>query len=1095
MSLLVAAAFLLQAPTDGAPDYNRDVRPILTGKCLACHGADPKHREGGLRLDDRNSATTKLVSEAVAIVPGKLDKSEVIRRIRADDDERMPPAGKGERLTAKEIAILERWIASGAEYAPHWSFVPLKPVQPPVVAPQYQAWVRNPIDAFTVKAMTAHGLEPSSTAEPGQLLRRASFDLVGLPPTPRQLNDFLNDDSNEAYERAVHRMLADPGYGERWARVWLDLARYADSAGYGSDPLRTIWRYRDWVIDAKNHNLPFDEFTRLQLAGDLRPNPTPEELIATAFHRNTMTNTEGGTDDEEFRVAAVKDRTDVTMQVWMGLTAGCAKCHSHKFDPLTQKEYYQLFAFFNQTADNDQPSEAPTIPAPTAGQRRENERIDAEVARLRKKLGESSLEIAAAQRTWEQSFAPAANSAWRPASARLSVEKNLIRIMASAPPGATAVRFDLPQKGLTLSHFKVEGAKGDLADKPATGRTVRIDLPGNQRIIHLAEVEVYSNGVNIARQGVAKQSSTYGPAEAKRAIDGNRDGVFDKGSTSHTESQNDPWWEVDLGKDVPIERIGVWNRTDAGLADRLKGWTISLLDKDRKVVWKQTPAAVPQPSQEIAVSQWKELPIAGLRIDGGPLQRNQDKLSIDLRRRVTMELAAALSADQTALRMTASLPDQTAPRKEDAMSLGGSISAAMLVDASIPKRANLPPTVATALEQPSAKRSADQQQMLATYFREKIAGKATQDAIAKLEASRPKPTTVPVMSELPKDKRRSSHVLVKGNFLQPGETVTANVPAAFHVWPRAATKDRAGLAEWLLSRDNPLTARVAVNRLWARLFGRGLVETEEDFGVQGEHPSHPELLDWLANEYVRSGWDSKAMLRLIVTSATYRQTTKVTPAALERDPANRWLSRFPRLRLEAEMVRDQALATSGKLVRKVGGPSVYPPQPDGLWQAAFNGERTWPTSANSDRFRRGLYVFWRRTVPYPSMAAFDAPSRETCTLRRKSTNTPIQAFVTLNDPVYVELARALAVRIVEEGGASMDDRVRYGLRLCLCREPTHEQVKTLSTLVATSAKGFNDADAKRWGGDPPNGVTPSQFAAWVLAANALMNLDGFLTKG
>ncbi len=601
----------------------------------------------------------------------------------------MPPMQTGNSLTTAQIATLKRWIARGATYAEHWAFV--KPTRRPLPEVRHRAWPRRELDFFVLARLEKEGLSPTTEADRYTLLRRVSLDLRGLPPTPREVEAFVRDTSADAYEKAVDRFLQDAAYGERWARMWLDLARYADSAGYGSDPLRpNIWPYRDWVIDAFNRNLPFDQLTREQLAGDLLPQPALDQRIATAFHRNTMTNTEGGTDDEEFRVAAVKDRVDTTLQVWMGLTMGCAKCHSHKYDPITQKEYYRFFAFFNQTADNDQPDERPTLAVPTVQQRQRNRDIDQRIAERKKRLAEP---------------------------ARVAV---------------AAVR-----------------------------RTA-----------------------------------------------------------------------------IPVE-------------------SLSLLGE-----------------------------------------------------------------------------------------------------------------------------------------------------IAKLEKSRPAILAVPVMEELPAHRQRQTHLMVKGNFLNPGEKVEPGVPAAFHPWPKDAPLNRLGMAKWLLDPDNPLTARVAVNRYWAQLFGTGLVETEEDFGTQGEMPSHPELLDWLATEYVRLGWDTKAFLKLLVTSATYRQSSRVMPEVLAKDPRNRLLSRGPRFRLEAEMVRDQALALSGLLSRKMHGPSVYPPQPPGLWQAAFNGQRTWAMSSGVDRYRRGLYTFWRRTVPYPSMAAFDATSRETCTVRRIRTNTPLQAFVTLNDPVYVEAAQA-----------------------------------------------------------------------------------------
>jgi hypothetical protein len=770
----------------GTVDYSREVRPILSKNCFACHGQDEAHRQNGLRLDQRDVATKELKSGAVAVVPGTPDESELIARVTEDDESmRMPPRKAGGRLTKAEVALLRRWIEQGAPYGEHWALV--KPQARPLPEVNDRSWPRSPIDYWVLARLEDEGLAPSPEADRFTLLRRASLDLRGLPPSPEEVDAFAADTAPNAYEKAVNRFLDDPAYGERWARLWLDLARYADSSGFGSDPLRTIWRYRDWVIDAYNRNLPYDRFTVEQLAGDLLPGSTLDQKVATAFHRNTMTNTEGGTDDEEFRVAAVKDRVDTTSQVWMGLTMGCAQCHSHKYDPITQEEYYRFFAFFNQSEDTDKPDERPVIPVPTPAQEEQNRRIDAQVAALK--------------------------------------------------------------------------------------------------------------------------------------------------------------------------------------------------------------------------------------------------------------------------------PLLTAPVPEAAEALARAFGT--LVPASQPVRAE----------------------------------------VARLEKTRPKAVTLPVMVELPADKRRQTRLLEKGNFLAPGKPVEPGTPASLHPLPPDAPRDRLGLARWVVDPENPLAGRVAVNRYWAQLFGTGLVETEEDFGIQGDPPSHPELLDALAVAYRDSGWDTKAILRLIVTSATYRQSARSTPDRLAKDPRNRLLSRGPRFRLDAETVRDQALALSGLLSRKMNGPSVFPPQPAGLWQAAFNGQRTWATSAGEDKHRRALYTFWRRTIPYPSMATFDAPSRELCSVRRTRTNTPLQAFVTLNDPVYVEAAQALARRVVAEGGASPEDRVRYALRLCLSRPPADEQVAALTALYRTERDRYTDdrASAVALSTEPlgplPLGADPAELAAWTTIANVLLNLDAVLTKG
>ncbi len=832
--LFLAVIGALLTPHDAAAqaiDFNREIRPTLSKQCYACHGPDADKRQAGLRLDVRERAIEKLESGLTALVPADLEKSELYRRITsADINQRMPPEGSGHSLTPQQIEKLAAWIRDGAPYAEHWSFV--KPQRPGLPRVSQASWTRNPIDYFVLAELERAGLTPSAEAASYQLIRRLSLDLRGLPPTLTEVAEFeqLNksDGPNTTYSAFVDRFLADRAYGERWARMWLDLARYADSRGYGSDPLRPhIWRWRDWTIEAFSRNLPFDQFTIEQLAGDLLPDPSRDTRMATAFHRNTMTNTEGGTDDEEFRIAAVKDRLDTTLQVWMGLTAGCAKCHNHKYDPITQEQYYQAFALLNQTADADRPDESPNLEAPTPQMLELAARFDPQIAALKKRLADAVLEESE-QLAWEES----------------------------------------------------------LRDPKAEGR-----------------------------------------------------------------------------KQVPKD-------------------VLPLLDK------------------------------------------------------------------------------------------------------------------------PTEERSEAEQQRLKQHFRTVAPSlKPLRDELTGLESQRPKFPQVPILQELPPDKRRTTHVLVKGNFLQKGKQVEPAVPAAFHPLPADAPLDRLGLARWLVDHENPLTARVTVNRFWAQLFGRGLVETEEDFGTQGTFPSHPELLDWLAVEFMESGWDVKRLLKLMVASATYRQTSQVSPERLAKDPQNRLFSRGPRFRLDAEMVRDQALSLAGLLSGKVGGPSVYPPQPPGMWQAAFNGERTWTTSTGEDRYRRGLYTFWRRTVPYPSMATFDAPSRETCSIRRVRTNTPLQALVTMNDPVYVEAAQALARRIVREGGSNIKDQARYALRLCLCRPPSAAQVRHVMDLYQREEQHYrqNEKASLEIATDPlgplPAGADAAKLAAWTVVANMLLNMDAVLTKG
>ncbi len=1135
-------------PPVAAVDYNREIRPILAKNCFSCHGQDETHRAKGLRLDRRDSALTELPDGAVAIVAGDPEASELIARVTEEDESlRMPQRKSGNRLSTAEIDLLKRWIAEGASYAEHWAFVP--PADRPLPGVSDRSWPRNGLDFWILDRLDREGLKPSPEADREVLLRRVSLDLRGLPPTPGEMEAMAQDVAPDAYERAVDRFLADSSYGERWARIWLDLARYADSAGYGSDPLRpTIWRYRDWVIAAFNANLPYDQFTIEQIAGDLLPGATRPQRMATAFHRNTMTNTEGGTDDEEFRVAAVKDRVDTTGQVWMGVTFGCAKCHNHKYDPITQEEYYRLYAVFNQTADADRPDESPVIPAPTPALEERIRRIDDQLASRRKQLDTTTPALAAAQAKWEAALGtPPEWVVLEPASARSegaavleTLPDGSLRASGANPNSDTytvvartslaeirAIRLEalpdpsLPGEGtgrgaagrFVLSRFGAEVAS-DVEEKTPVGRFVRVELPGKAKILSLAEVEVYSEGANVALGGAAEQSSTDYAGAAARAIDGKTDGRYSlASSTTHTRAEDNPWWEVRLAEPAAIERISVWNRADKGVEDRLSKFRVQVLDDDRKVVWQTEVAEPPKPQRELSTAGPRTLAFARVRADfaqtgfdiAGTIDPKANAAKsgwgVSPRQKERHEAVFVLS-QPLAVSSPARLTFRLEHRSKVPGANLGRFRLAVTSDPAAARWADVPPAVLAVLATPEAERTAEQRAELDRHYRS-IAPelKPLRDEIAGLERSRPAIPNLPVMEELPADKRRVTRLMHKGNYLDPGPTVEPGVPAAFHPLPEGAPRDRLGLARWLVDPKNPLTARVAVNRFWAQLFGVGLVETEEDFGTQGEPPSHPELLDWLAREYVRSGWDTKALLRLIVTSATYRQSSKVRPELQAKDPRNRLLARAPRYRLEAEMVRDQALALSGLLSHQVGGPSVYPPQPDGLWQAAFNGQRTWATSMGDDRYRRALYTFWRRTTPYPSMSTFDAPSRELCTVRRVRTNTPLQAFVTLNDPVYVEAAQALARRIVREGGSSVEDRVRFALKLCLCRTPDAGQVEVLRALFAREYEHYRqDTEAARALATEPLGPLPpemeaAELAAWTTVANVLLNLDGVLTKG
>lgn len=789
-ALVLLATLLLAGPRGGQAaspvDFAHEIRPILSNNCFTCHGPDPATLEAGLRLDRRESAVGEADSGERPIVPGEPQQSQLVARITADDPlERMPPEETGKKLSEREIALLTQWIREGAPYAGHWSYVP--PQRPPLPdltprlarlpeaeSARLAAWPRNEIDRFILDRLLREGLSPAPEADRHALARRVALDLTGLPPAPEDVEGFVADSGPQAYERFVDRLLGEDAYGEHWAQMWLDLARYADSAGYADDPPRTIWAYRDWVIRALNENMPFDRFTIEQLAGDLLPDAGESQLVATAFHRNTLTNNEGGTNDEEFRNVAVVDRVNTTMAAWMGTTMACAQCHSHKYDPISQEDYFRLFAILNNTADSDARDESP------------------------------------------------------------------------------------------LLHLLSDEQKAQLA---------------------------------------------------------------------------------------------AWAIERAALEWQLNG-----------------------PQTELTQSLWLRL----------------------------AELNRQLSEMQPV-------------------------------------------------------------------------------------------TSVPILRELPPDRRRQTFVQHRGNYLDLGDQVQPGLPSAFVPPSSGPPPDRLALARWLVDSSNPLTARVIANRYWEALFGRGIVASSEDFGSQGDLPTHPELLDWLATELVRLNWDRKAFLRQIVLSATYRQSSRIGEAGAAADPDNRLLSRGPRVRISAETVRDQALAIAGLLSRKLYGPPVHPPQPKSGLSAAFGGGIDWQTSEGPDRYRRAIYTTWRRSNPYPSMVTFDSPNREVCSVRRDRTNTPLQALVTLNDPVYVEAAQALARRMV---AAAPTDRERAagGFRLCLVRPPSQPELDQLLELHAEAHRHFelDPQAAVRMATEPlgpaAEGADLVDLAAWTVVANVLLNLDELLMK-
>ena len=1004
-------------------DFIRDVQPILQNNCYSCHGAQKAN--GQLRLDSKANALRGGIS-GKAIDPGNSKQSVLIQRLLGQMEmPRMPLAG--EPLSQQQIALISAWIDQGARWpdevgAPeagpqkHWAY--LRPVRPQPPAVKNGSWVRNQIDNFVLARLEKEGLAPSSEASRETLIRRVSLDLTGLPPTIDEIDSFLGDRDPNAYEKVVDRLLGSSHYGERWARPWLDLARYADTNGYEKDRRRTAFQYRDWVIDALNRDMPFDRFTIEQLAGDMLPGATVDQKIASGFHRNTMFNEEGGVDQEEALWETIVDRVNTTSTVWLGTTLACAQCHNHKYDPFTQKEYYQLFAFYNNTAydfeGDAKVSEQKLIESrlemPTRDQAAKKREIAEEMARLELSLKESHPELASAQADWERQIAgaapnwvvldPATLSSNGGSKLETLSDKSILVTGANPRQDIYTIGTKTDLKGIT--GFRIEVLPDPRLPRGGPGR----DLDGNFFLTGL-EVEIAP-----ASESTATARVSFFNAAADDSL---RGGAYDV-------------------KNLLRAKPGPF------------GWAIDATREPTRV-----------PRQAVLTSK------EAFGFEGGT--------SIIVRLKHELD---------------------TAPRGIGRFRL--SVTTHKEPATIVNVGAQIRPVLAIPFEQ----RTKEQNEAVAAHYRSISPQlKIMRDRIAELKRSvdRLGIMTALVMQERELAERPSTHLRLRGSYTNKGDRVFAGVPAALHQFPESQLPTRLGLARWLVSENNPLVSRVTVNRFWEQFFGRGIVETTEDFGTQGERPSHPELLDWLATEFARQGWSMKALHRLIVTSATYRQSSKVSPALLERDPYNRLLERGPRFRMEAEMVRDVALAASGQLSRKIGGPSVFPPQPEGIWNIPYNDDR-WIESQGEDRYRRGLYTFIRRTSPYPSLTTFDAPSREFCTVRRLRTNTPLQALTTMNDPGFFDAARALARRIVKDRGPDPRQRIEYGFRLCVARRPKAEELARLVTLYGQQVQRFKvDASAATEVAREASGDADiAEIAAWTMLSNVLLNLDETLTK-
>jgi hypothetical protein len=1122
---LIFGVFLAAACSAEPINFSRQIRPILSENCIACHGPDDKGRKGKLRLDDEQDAKRDRKGDFV-ILPGKPEQSELIKRIETDDpDEVMPPPKQHKTIPPAQLALLKEWIRQGAPWGRHWSY---EPVARPTVPANGEA---NPVDAFLADRQKKEGLTWSAEAPKSVLIRRIALDVTGLPPTPAEVAQL----TDAPHADVVAHFLAKPAYGEHWARQWLDLARYADSAGYPSDPGRVIWAYRDWVIKALNRNQPFDQFVVDQLAGDLLPKPTEDQIIATAFHRNTMTQNEGGTSDEEFRNAAVIDRVNTTYAVFMGTTMACAQCHTHKYDPITITEYFRSYAFLNQSADSDRRDEAPLHTFMTMEQKAIRAELDGQVAALESKFTAPPLAWLEGQDKWEASVRLEAG--WKaPLAARAeSVQKRkavlaadgTITLEGRADTDTQTVDLPLDAGQLTALRLETLPAGGNFVvtavraqilppaeSAPISAKYVRVEAPGKKRFLQLAEVEVFSKGVNVAKGRPAKLSSQYKGAAAGRAVDGKTNGDYSKDSVAHSAEQDSPWWEAELSAETPVEKVTVWNRTDNGASARLNGFVVTLLDAARKVVWSSGPT--PAPAKDHSFDPGSPSTIAFSTAFADHEQSGFPAASL-VRRDNGKEAgwAVAPQADRAhRLTLATSLPIKT-PKGgtlrvtlvQGSIHKGHVLGKFRLLLSGDPAAVNgteLPATVLAAAAIDSPSRSEAQKRMLTDYYVRQVSKAASAErkqlASAKDKIAAIKPVTVPIMQDLPADKRRKTFVQLRGNWQALGDQVDEGVPTHLARWDETYPKNRLGLARWIVNPDNPLTARVTMNRLWESVFGVGIVRSSEEFGSQGDLPVHPELLDWLASEFVASGWDTKKMLSLLLNTRAYRQSSASDAKRNERDPDNRFVARGPRFRPSGEMLRDQALAVSGLLSAKMFGEPVRPMRPNLGLSIAFGGSGDWMTSTGEDRWRRSLYTDTRRSTPYPSFATFDAPNRETCVVRRDRSNTPLQAFVTLNDPVFVETSQALARRLLKEGGATDESRLKLAYALCLAREPDAGELKTLQALLAKSLAEYR-ADVAQAGkmatmplGPADKGADVPTLAAWTAVSSVIMNLDEFLMR-
>ena len=1088
--MVIAVMNGVTAPGADPISFNDDIRPIFADRCFKCHGPDSATRQAGLRLDQEAVAKNELEDTGnIPIVSGQLARSELFARlVSTDPDQQMPPPDSKLAVTHQEIALIKQWIEEGAPWQRHWSFIVPQKSELPAI--KDRSWPSNEIDYFVLQRLEASELQPTRPADREHLLRRITFALTGLPPTLPELDAFLSDDSNQAYEHAVDRLLSSPAFGERMAQEWLDVARYGDTDGLFEDHPRSIYPWRDWVIDAFNQNLPYDDFITWQLAGDLLPEATVSQRVATGFLRNNPTSNEGGLIEEDYRVKYLIDRVNTTATAFLGLTLECTQCHDHKYDPMTQREYYQFAGFFNslEGQGNTKGATSPTFRLYSSEQRTRIAALDEQLATVDAKLATTPAKLNTDFEAWLQEIEQPVT--WKSlnlaANASFHFKEGWLRKIPESRP-----------------------VEEKTTDPVATGRFVRVAFAQpHTGFLTISEVQVFSDGNNVARTGKATQSSVAYNSPADKAIDGNWDGSF--ASCSCTKSEENAWWEVDLGVDLPIDSVAVWNRTDC-CPERLDNITIQILDNAHQVlVSRQINEAAPRNSIPVDAQDTEPTPQTAklsLLLPPGVItafqiasQRPTDLLEIIDARLVsqdqtTEEVAPKFDGDtKLALKQE---PAVIGVQSEIKVSKGqrleltlrsvdfAGLRIAVTSNTTAALRAKLPPDRAGRL----------------TFYRDQWPGfRSEREQQAQLSREKKDIETAAPLTMIAGDMAtpRTNYVLIRGEYDKRGQVVQTSAPASILAFGDNLPKNRIGLARWLTDRKHPLTARVAVNRYWQMIFGIGIVKTSEDFGTQGNRPSHEKLLDYLAVDFIESGWDVKALIRRLVLSGTYQQSSVVTPHVVKIDPENRLLSHASRHRLQAEFLRDHVLFVSGLLVNKQGGAGVRPYQPAALFgrNAIGAAGAKFSQGTGASLYRRSLYTYWKRQIPAANMRILGADGRTTCRTRREHTNTPLQALVLLNDPQLVEAARVLAEHAMLKGGTTLNQRLSFAFRLATSRRPRDDELNILRQEYTDRLREFqthagSPGQYLSGGGEkkPSEEIDQAELAAFAAVASLILNLD------